>query len=445
MWRNWSGGQRCEPAVIERPSSSEEIARALGRAAAAGQTVRVGGSGHSFTDLVPTDQRLVLLDRMTRVLEVDRERARVKVEAGLPLWALNQTLAEHGLAMPNLGDVDAQTVAGALSTGTHGTGARLPNLAAQVEALELVTASGEVVRCSAGDPDLELFRAARISLGALGILSTVTLRCVPAFTLCAVEAPMPLDEVLSRVDALADGNDHFEFFLFPYARVAMTKANNRTDEPPAPPSKLAWWTQKMLVENHAFGLLTRAGRTFPGWIPAINRTASRFASRTRCVDRSDRIFVTPRRVRFEELEYAVPREAAASAVRGALDAIEQGHHPANFPLEVRFVAPDDAFLSPAYERPTCYIAVHVGQGLPWEPCFRAVEKVMEAHGGRPHWGKRHFQTAETLAPRYPAWQRFQQVRARVDPKGLLTSPALERLLGKVGSQPHHSPARAAQG
>lgn len=443
MWRNWSGGQHCEPAAVEHPSSAEEIAAALGGAAKAGQKVRPGGSGHSFSELVPTDGRILLLDRMNRVLEVDRERARVKVEAGVQLHALNSILAEHGLAMPNLGDVDVQTLAGALSTGTHGTGSKLPNLAAQVEELDLVTADGSIVKCSASDPDTDLFRAARISVGSLGVLATVTLRCCPAFTLLATEAPMAFDDVLARLDELADSNDHFEFFIFPYTRLAMTKVNNRTDRPAAPPSRFAWWTQKIFLENHLFGAITGTGRLFPGMVPSLNRLVTRFAAQAESVDSSHRVFVTPRKVRFEEMEYALPRSAAASAIREVMEVVERGSYPANFPLEVRFVAQDDAFLSPAFERPTCYVAVHVGKGLPWEPCFRAVEPVLLAHGGRPHWGKHHFQTAATLAPRYPGWERFQKVRARLDPGGLFASPALERLLGPVGNVPQDAPARAA--
>jgi len=430
MWRNWSGGQRCEPVAVEHPSSPEEIAAALRRAEAAGRKVRVAGTGHSFSKLVPTEDHLLVLDRMQRLRHVDRNTGQITVEAGLPLYKLNALLAEQGLALPNLGDVDVQTVAGALSTGTHGTGARLPNLSAQVEALEWVCAEGSVVRSSTHDADPSLLRAARISLGSLGVLSAVTLRCVEAFTLKALQAPMSLDDVLERLDALVDENDHFEFFVFPYTRVAMTKRNNRTDETAAPPLRLSHWTQTVLMENHLFGAVCGTGRVFPHLVPTLNRLVTRFASQSQSVDQSFRIFVTPRRVRFEEIEYAVPRAAGASAVREALEVIERGRYPANFPLEVRFVAPDDAYLSPSFERPSCYIAVHVSRGLPWEPCFRAVEEVFKAHGGRPHWGKRHFQTARELKSSFPAWSHFQAVRHSLDPHGLFTTPAMEELLGR---------------
>ena len=268
-------------------------------------------------------------------------------------------------------------------------------------------------------------------MGSLGVLAAVTLRCVPAFTLHAREAPMPLDEVLAHLDELADSNDHFEFFLFPHARKVMSKRYNRTDRPAAPPSRFGYWSQKILMENHFFGMVCRTGKAFPGMVPTLNRLVTRFGSHAQSVDRSDRILVTPRHVRFEEIEYALPRAGAATAVREALDVVERGRFTTNFPLEVRFVAADDAYLSPASEQPSCYVAMHVQHGLPWEPCFRAVEAVFTAHGGRPHWGKRHFQTAETLAPRYPSWDRFQRVRARLDPTGLFATPAMERLLGPV--------------
>jgi L-gulonolactone oxidase len=279
--------------------------------------------------------------------------------------------------------------------------------------------------------DPELLRAARVSLGALGVVTAVTLRCVKAFTLHAVNAPMGREDALSRLDALAEAHDHFEFFAFPYASRVITRANDRTDLPVKPRSNLRAWMDDILVQNRLFEGVCLLGRAVPSLIPALDRISTAATGRSERVDRSDRIFATPRHVRFEEMEYSVPRAEAARVIRQVLGWIERERHPVSFPIEVRFSAEDDAFLSPAFDRESCWVAVHAFRGMAYEPYFRAVEAIMDAHGGRPHWGKRHFQTASTLAPRYPAWERFARVRARLDPHGRFATEAMESLLGPV--------------
>jgi L-gulonolactone oxidase len=432
VWRNWSRELSCVPAAVEHPESREDVVAAVGRAADAGRPVRVAGAGHSFTPLVPTDGTLVRLGRMDRVLDVDRASGLVRVEAGITIHQLSARLAGHGLALENLGDIDVQSIGGAMATATHGTGGRLRNISSQALEVELVTGEGEVVRCSA-EQDPDAWRAARVSLGALGVLTAVTLRCVPAFTLRGVDRPAPLEETLDALDGLVDGNEHFEFFTFPHSPLALTRTNNREDAQPAPPGRAREWAEDILLGNHAFGALCRLGRRFPRQIPRINRVVSRLAGSQTRLDRSDRVFASPRLVRFTEMEYALPREHAAAAVRGVRELIgAQGFH-VNFPIELRFVAGDDALLSPAHGRETAYVAVHTFEGMAFEPYFRAVEDLMDGLGGRPHWGKRHFQTADTLRDRYPEWDRFAAVRARLDPAGRFANAHVERVLGPVGA------------
>ncbi len=430
MWRNWAGDEGCRPTAIERPASVAAIGAALERAAAAGERVRVVGSGHSFTDVACCDGRLLDLARMDRVLDVDRESGHVRVEGGVTLHALNATLAQHGLAFENLGDIDVQTIAGAISTATHGTGARLRNLSAQVEQLELVLADGSTLTCSSQqDPDA--FLAARVGVGSLGVIAAVTMRCVPAFTLRGEDRPAPLEETLSRLDELGEANDHFEFFVFPHCETALTRTNNRVEEPPRPRSRARAYAEDVLLTNHAYHAFCLAGRALPRFIPAFNRTVTRLAGSNVRIDRSDRIFASPRLVRFTEMEYALPREHTAEAVRRVLALVkERGFH-VPFPIEVRLVAADDAHLSPAHERPSGYVAVHMFRGMEWEPYFRAVEAVMDEYGARPHWGKRHLQTAATLRSRYPRWDDWQAVRARLDPDGRFLNAYAERVLGPV--------------
>lgn len=433
-WRNWAGDQACSPASLERPKDTDAVTAAVTRAAAEGRGVRVAGSGHSFTDAVLTDGTLLSLERMRRVLDADPAGGLVRVEAGITLRELNEALSELGLALENLGDIDVQSVAGAIATGTHGTGGRLRNLSAAIESVELVTADGSTVELHpAEDPDG--WRAARVSVGALGVVTAVTLRAVPAFTLEGVDSSLPLEEALERLGELIDGNDHFELFTFPHSELALTRTNNRVQGPPQPRSRGREWFDDMLVRNHLFGACCRIGRARPRLIPRINRTISRAAGTSRRVDRSYEIFASPRRVRFTEMEYAIPRRRAAEAVRAVRAVSDDGGFDICFPIEVRFVAPDDALLSPAAGRDTCHIAVHSYEGMEWEPYFRAVEAVMDGYEGRPHWGKRHFQTAQTLSRRYPEWESFAAVRARLDPGGLFANQYVDRVLGSAAAAP----------
>jgi FAD-linked oxidoreductase len=406
--------------AIEEPKSRREVARAIERATEAGRTVRAAGAGHSFSPCVPTDGTLLRLGRMNRIL--DTESDRVRVEAGITLGELSRGLLERGLALPNLGDIDAQTLAGALATATHGTGVRLPNLSAQVEAMELVLADGTHREIDGGDA----LRAARVGLGSLGVVTAVTLRCVPAFRLRAVDATLPLEEVLGSLDERADAHDHFEFWTFPHSPLALTRTNDRTDDPVKAPRPAVAWVHDVLLDNHALLVLMRAARRFPRAIPAINRFASRAASGRERVEWSHRVFASPRLVRFDELEYAIPREHAAEAVRACREILER--HPVSFPIELRFVAADDALLSPAHARDTAYVAVHVFEGMDGEAPFREVEKLMAGWGGRPHWGKRSYLSARELKPRYPRWDDFAAIRAELDPDGRFENDWARRVI-----------------
>jgi FAD-linked oxidoreductase len=422
-WRNWAGDQRCRPVEILRPRTEEEVAAAVRSARERGLKLRVAGAGHSFQDVVLTDGVLLSLDAMDRIVSVDRHVARV--QAGVRLHTLGPMLAERGLALENQGDIDAQALAGALLTATHGTGARFQNLAANVVGMRLVDGRGDVVEIT--DPD-EL-RAARVSVGALGVVTEIALRCVPLFGLRRLDEPRPLGETLDTLDALADGHDHFEFFVFPYTKTALTRRSWRVGADVDTTPEWRAHLQEDIFENTVLGAACRLGRARAQLVPRINRAIARASSRSEKRALAYRVYATKRAVRFTEMEYALPRAKGRQALERVLAAIADRQLPVGFPLEVRFVAPDDAFLSPAGGRETCYIAVHQFQGMDWRTPFDAAEAVFSELGGRPHWGKRHSQTAATLAPRYPEWDAFQAVRDRFDPDRVFTSPAIARVLG----------------
>jgi L-gulonolactone oxidase len=429
VWQNWARNQRCAPTRIERPESEEQLVRAVRDAVAAGERVKVAGAGHSFTAIALTDGRLIKLDRYQRLLSADRESGLVTVQAGIPLWKLNRDLDALGLALPNLGDIAYQSVAGAIATATHGTGIRIGGLATQVAALRIIAGDGSIIDCSP-DREPQVFRTARVGLGALGVVSTVTLRTVPAFNLHAVEAAARVDELLEHLDRHVHDNDHFEFFWIPHTGWAITKWNNRTAAPAEPRARWREFRDDILLSNVAFGALCRIGRLRPSLIPRLSRMIPS-SGRVEYIDRSHRVFASPRMVRFYEMEYAIPAVHAAEALNRVREFVRRSGLMISFPVEVRFTAADDIPLSTASGRESCYIAVHVYRGMPYQQYFEAVEDIMDDYGGRPHWGKLHFQTAETLAPRYPQWEEFQSLRRRLDPNGTFTNPYLDRVLGAL--------------
>jgi L-gulono-1,4-lactone dehydrogenase len=418
-WANWARQQRCAPERIETPGSEDELVRAITGA----RSVKVAGSGHSFTDIACTDGVMIDMSAMRRVLAVDGNE--VTVEAGITLHDLGEELRTRGLAMENQGDVDPQTLAGAISTATHGTGGGFGNLSSQVVGIRLVDGTGKVHDLREGDE----LRAARVSLGALGAIAAVTLRCVPAFTIHRVDEPRPLDDVLPRLDELVDGSDHWEAFVMPYTRRALTLTSERTDRAPEPPGRAAAFMRDVVLENAVLGAFCRTGRGFPRLIPGLNRRLAGLMGRAEHLDASNRVYANKRLVRFTEMEYAIPREHAAEALERVLATIERRRLPIGFPIELRVVAPDDALLSTAYERPTAYIAVHQYVGMEFETYFRAVEAIMDEYEGRPHWGKRHYQSQATLRPRYPEWDRFRELRERFDPERRFENDYLRRVLG----------------
>jgi L-gulonolactone oxidase len=424
QWRNWAGDQVCRPASFARPRSRDELVEVIGRAS----SVKVRGTGHSFSETALTDGVMIDLSALNSVLDADPGSGLVRVEGGIALRELNLALHAHGLAMANLGDIDKQTISGAISTATHGTGLQLQNISAQVASIELVTGAGDVVELSE-DRDPTAFRAARVGIGALGAISAVTVRAVPAFALHRVDEPLPLERVLGDFDALAQANDHFEFFVFPYTDQALTIRRNRTASPLRPRSKLSVLINETIMQNRVGDWLLRLTSAVPSLIPRLTKISARLLSEGDYIDHSFRIFSSERAIRFTEMEWALPRTSGPVAVQRVLDWIAAERYPVAFPLECRVVAADDALLSPSFERDTFYIAVHQYRGMEWRPYFEAVQSIMGEYGGRPHWGKRHMLDSTVLATRYPRFGEFLAVRDRLDPERVFANAYTERCLG----------------
>ncbi len=483
---------------MARPRSAEEVADEVRRAAADGLTVRMAGTGHSFTPAAVTDGVLLHPGALTRVRSVDAAAGLVTVEAGCPLRVLNAELLARGLSLANMGDIQVQTVAGAIQTGTHGTGRDVGGMAAQVAGLELVLADGTIVTCSAdspapaspgpapaspgpsapaspgpsapaspgssapaspgssapaspgssapafsapapassapapassASPPPGLFDAARVGLGALGILTAVTFRVVPAFLLEAREEPMRWSEVTARLDELTSKNEHFEFYWFPHTEGCLTKRNNRSAGPPRPLSRMRYLLDDEFLSNTVFGVTCRLGNLVPAVIKPVNAVAGKALGSRSYVDAAYRVFTSPRRVRFKEQEYAVPRESLADVLAEVRALFARRDWRISFPIEVRVTPGDDPWLSTAYRRDSAYVAIHVFHASPHQEYFRDVEAVMTAAGGRPHWGKMHTRSADYLRQAYPKHQHFVALRDELDPERRFGNAYLAQVLG----------------
>jgi FAD-linked oxidoreductase len=427
-WRNWAGNQKASPVSIDAPRSVAELAALVASASEQGQKVKAVGSGHSFTSAAATNGRMIRLENLNGILHVDRATCQVTVGAGTRLSELNTLLDAEGLALANLGDIAYQTVAGAISTSTHGTGKALTGLAGQVVAMKLVNGHGEIIECSQS-VNPHIFDVARVSVGALGVITEYTLQAVPSFRLRALEQPMRLDEVLENAHDLASTNDHFEFFWIPHTKWALTKRNNRTEDELQPLPRVKGWIEKTFMENYAFGAVCRIGRARPSLIPRLATALPSSGSRE-YVDQSFKIFASPRIVRFYEMEHALPVEALVPALREIRAMVDRKGYLLNFPVEVRFTKGDDVPLSTAYGRDSAYIAVHVYKGMECQPFFRDVEDILRAYDARPHWGKMHYREADELSKLYPRWDEFITLRNQLDPQRTFSNAYSDTVFGK---------------
>ncbi|HEX6578010.1 MAG TPA: D-arabinono-1,4-lactone oxidase [Jiangellaceae bacterium] len=430
-WRNWARTVEGRPTRIAVPSDAAEVAATMVAAGRDGLRVKPVGSGHSFTPVAVTDGVQVRLDRLTGLLDIDVDpasgRGVATVAAGTPLHAFNTDLARHGLGLANMGDVAVQTVSGAVATGTHGTGREVAALAEQIAGLEIALPDGSLVRCSAGH-EADLFQAARLGLGALGVVTALTFRVEPAFLLHAVDERGSLAEILDRFEDYAAG-EHVEFHWLPFTDAVQLKRNSRTSGPARPLGRFRAWWEGDVVENLGIGLVQRVTRAVPRWTPLVNGTVAGLISRRDYVDAAPMVFSSVRRVRFHEMEYALPRGVAVAALREFRRITDEGPWRIAFPVQVRLAPADDVWLSTAYGRDTVYVACHAYPRTDYGGWFAAAEDLFVSFGGRPHWGKLHTRDAAYLRGVFPRLDEFRAVRDRVDPGRVMANGYLQRVLG----------------
>lgn len=429
-WQNWGRSASIRPIRVERPRSPEGVQRAVLAATQHGLRVKAVGAGHSFTEIAVAPDVLLELDDLQGLVSVDEARGRVTLLAGTRLHRIPGLLAPFGLAMENLGDIDRQSISGAISTGTHGTGSGFGGIAAQVVGATLITAAGEFLHADETQ-NAELLPAVALGLGALGILVEVTLQCVPAFVMHAVDAPAPLDDVLESVHERVAAADHFEFYWFPHTDVALTKTTQRLPESAVrhPLPTVGRWIDETLLSNGVYRAVCAAGVALPAITPSFSRLAVKLTGDREYTDLSHRVLTQSRTVRFREMEYALPRDEVVPVFRAVQALIVKRGWRIEFPIEVRFAAADDRWLSTAHGRESAYIAVHRYWRHDPKEYFDAVEQICLAHDGRPHWGKLHSLDAARLRTRYPRFDDFVALRDRLDPERRFGNRYLERVLG----------------
>jgi FAD-linked oxidoreductase len=422
---NWSGSVQFKPKKILYPRDEGDLREMIINSAADGHQIRVVGTGHSFMPLIETRDVLISLDQMQGISHFDEASGDATLLAGTKLWKMNELLFEKNRCLENLGDINRQSIAGTISTGTHGTGKRFGTIATQVKELTLITANGSPHRCSETE-NPELFKAAQVSLGALGVISKVKLRTLPAYKLHFVQKKVHLDDLLRNLDQTAEKHRHFEFFGFPNSKWVAAKYVDET-QAPLSTNKLSTMIDAILMENILFKILSEISRWIPGMTKPIAQLCASATSGASRVNWAHEVFSTPRWVKFQEMEYNVPATAMKDVLTELMQMIERKNIRVHFPIECRYVKGDDIWMSPAYGRDSAYLAIHQYKGMDYEDYFKAAERIFLNHGGRPHWGKRHFLSAKELKPLYPKWDEFQRTREHLDPKGMFLSPALRRL------------------
>ena len=419
-WRNWSGGQSCNPRDRIAPGSEEELAGVLAQASG---TIRLVGAGHSFSPLVPTDDTIISLAKMSGLIDSDAAAQQATFWAGTRMADMGKPLQDIGQGLINMADIDRQILAGAISTSTHGTGAKLGSASSYVTALSILTASGEVVECDA-EMKPEVFQAARVALGSLGVITRITVQNRERYRLKETIWAEEIESVLARDAELRDGNRHFEMFPMVHSDMAIVQSINITDEKP---------TASVVADDDGGEDLMRFLQDYGGIFPWLRRWAINwFVGQMEAIDivgESYDILSNVRNTRFNEMEYEIPLQAGPECLREILRTIEKHNVDIAFPLEYRYVREDDIWLSMFHGRDSCAISVHQFADIDYRPYFDLIEPIFWKYEGRPHWGKLHTLKADRLRSLYPKWQEFLEVRESLDPTGRFLNDHLHGVFG----------------
>lgn len=413
-WSNWSGSVAA-PVAVTRPQSEDELA-ALVRSAV---KVRATGAGHSFMPLCASNDLLLGLDDLRGEIRVAADRRTARIPAGWSIKRLTAALWDEGLALANQGDVNPQSLAGAMATGTHGTGVDLGSLATMARGFRLIGADGEARWCDA-DTESDLYQAQRLSLGLFGIATEIEVALVPAFHLAERIEKRRWDEIRESYDELAQQHRHIEFWFFPHADHVILKTLDLCDPCDPPPTTTD-------MEETAFRRVLDVAARLPFLTPWLQRGMMKTGFDGHRRGPAHSIFPSDRTIRFEEMEYEMPRAAGLDALAEVVGWIRKKRLPVTFPFEYRTVAADDIWISPMNAGPVAAISMHQYAKMPWAGLFAEAEAIFRGHGGRPHWAKRHTLTRADVDSHYPLAERYRTVRRTADPHGKFLNPHLEAL------------------
>lgn len=428
-WKNWSESVHCEPENYLEPKNLSALQSIVKEASKTNRTIRIVGAGHSFTPLVATSEIMVSIKHLAGIDHIDHEKHHVTVWGGSNLKELGKQLWEHGYAMENLGDINKQTIAGAVSTGTHGTGMDFGSISTQVVGLTFLLANGELLAINEAEHP-ELLPAAQVALGMLGIIVKVTLKVLPAFELVGNSYRLSLDESMDALETLRNHHRNMEFYWFPYTNTVQIKTMDVASEQILPSSqKENNMMKKIMIENGLFWVMSEISRRAPKSAKAISTLTALGVPIGSEIRASHELFATPRLVKFQEMEYAVPMDRLKTILREIDQTIRRAKYAVHFPIECRFVKKDTIWLSPAYERDSAYIAIHMYKGMEFSPYFQALEAIFRHHDGRPHWGKMHTMNKADLKAVYPRLEDFVTIRNQLDERGIFLNEYTKSLFG----------------
>lgn len=423
---NWSASVLFSPQEMLYPTTEQEILDIVQKAIQNKKTIRVVGSAHSFTPLIETNHILISLDHYTGIIEVNKERMLVVVKAGTKIKAFGELAFAHGVAQENLGDIDVQALAGAISTGTHGTGLAFGNVSSQLFAIKFINGKGEIIYCSE-EENPTLFKACQVSLGSMGVIIELTFKVLPSYKLEFISKNEPIEEVFNQLDKHNQTTRNFEFYWFPYTSRAQTKYSQVSTKEIVE-NKLGAWMDNVL-ENDLFNAISYPTLYFPSWSKYVAKISGALAGTSAKVNWSHRVYALPRNVLFNEMEYCVPIEDYITVKKEIIRVFNQKKFQVHFPTENRFVKADEIWISPSYKRTSAYISFHVYKGKAYQDYFKTMEEICSHYGGRPHWGKMHTKVAKDLSLLYEKWDDFLQIRKQQDPDNLFASDYIKRIFG----------------
>lgn len=424
--KNWSGNQKWTPNKLIQPYTTDEIISVVKSAISNKKKIRVFGSKTSSSSLNNTNDISLNLDNYQGIIHIDKANYLVTVKSGTKLYKLTKILAKNDLALENLGDFNKQSIAGAIATATHGSGIYLGILSTQVVGIKFINGLGKEIYCSRKEKP-ELFKCMQVSLGTLGIVTEITLSCIDKYRVKLDKFSEKISDVLANINDYNANNRNFELLWFPYTNNTLTKYSNITNFK-ADRSTFYNFINDHILENYMFSLMCNLTKWFPNLRFSFSKFMTLFLLDSTRVKQYEDIYITPKNFKFNEMEYSVPIDAYQDAMKDVIKLVNSKKYKVFFPIQNRFVAQDNIYLSPCYKRVSAYISCHVFKGKDYHNYFKDLEEIFTAYEGRPHWGKIHYKKSDYFKKVYPMFEKFNQKREEHDPNNIFLNEYLKEIL-----------------